>query len=195
MMRKLLLLFALILVSCGKPGLPAPAHATDVSWRYQQAADFLLVDTSGKPRRLSDFRDKAVVVIFGYTHCPEICPATLAGLAQVMRVLGAEAAGVQVIFVTLDPERDTPDVLGKFVPSFSPSFLGLYGDAQATAQAAKTFGVNYEKHFDKNGGYTLDHSDWTYLIGGNGRVIWLSPYQQRTDYLAEDIKLLLKTVH
>lgn len=194
MMRHLLLLLAVLLASCGKPEQPAPAHATDVSWRYKTAAEFRLTDASGKIRRLSDFKDKVVAVFFGYTHCPEVCPTTLADLAQVMRVLGPDASKVQVIFVTLDPERDTPEVLAKFVPSFSPSFLGLYGDAQATAQAANAFGVNYQKHFDKNGGYTLDHSDWTYLVGGNGRVIWLSPYQQRTDYLAEDIELLLKTV-
>jgi protein SCO1/2 len=194
MMRRILLLFAVLLVSCTRPVQPVPAHATDVSWRYKNAVDFQLTDTSGKARRLADFRDKVVVLFFGYTHCPEVCPTTLADLAQVMRVLGTDANKVKVIFVTLDPERDTADVLARFVPAFSPSFLGLYGDAQATAQAASTFGVNYEKHFDKSGGYTLDHSDWTYLIGGNGQVIWLSPYQQRTGYLAEDINLLLKTV-
>jgi protein SCO1/2 len=191
-MRNVLLL-AILLASCARP-MPVPAHATDVSWRYRDAVDFQLTDTDGKTRHLSDFRDKAVLLFFGYTHCPEVCPTTLADLAQVMRVLGPDADKVQVIFVTLDPERDTAAVLARFVPAFSPAFLGLYGDAQATAQAAKTFGVNYAKHFDKNGGYTLDHSDWTYLIGGKGRVVWLSPYQQRTDYLAEDIKLLLKTV-
>ncbi len=194
-MRIGLLLLAVFLVSCSKPEHPAPLHATDVSWRFQQAADFQLTDTSGKSRRLSDFRDKVVALFFGYTHCPEVCPTTLADMAQVMRKLGPDAARVQVIFVTLDPERDTPAVLAKFLPAFSASFMGLYGDAQATAQAAKVFGVNYEKHFDKNGGYTLDHSDWTYLVGGDGRIVWLSPYQQRTDFVVEDIKLLLKTVH
>ncbi len=194
-MRNVLLLFAVFLVSCGKVEAPAPIHATDISWRYQQAVDFQLTDSGGKTRRLSDFRDKVVAVFFGYTHCPEVCPTTLADLAQVMRKLGPDAARVQVVFVTLDPERDTPQVLAKFLPAFSDLFLGLYGDAQATAQAANTFGVNYEKHFEKDGSYTLDHSDWTYLIGGAGRIIWISPYQQRSDYLAEDIKLLLKTVH
>jgi len=194
-MRRYLLLLAILLVSCARSDQPVPLHATDVSWRFQQPADFQLTDTSGKTRRLADFRDKVVVMFFGFTHCPEVCPTTLADLAQVMRKLGPDAARVQVIFVTLDPERDTPAVLARFLPAFSTSFIGLSGDAQATAQAAKIFSVNFEKHFDKNGGYTLDHSDWTYLIGGEGRVVWLSPYQQRTDYVAEDIKLLLKTVH
>ncbi len=193
-MYKFLSLFVFLLVSCSKSVQPAPAHATDVSWRFDNAADFQLADTSGKIRKLSDFRDKVVVLFFGYTHCPDVCPTTLADTVQLMRALGPNAGKVQVIFVTLDPERDTPEVLGKFVHAFSPAFLGLYGDAQATAQAARVFSVNYAKHFEKDGSYTLDHSDWTYLVGGNGRLIWLSPYQQRTDYLAEDIKSLLKTV-
>ena len=184
------LLLLIIFAGCSKPAPPLPSHAVDVSWRYEQAApDFHLRDASGKARSLSDFRGKVVVLFFGYTHCPEICPTTLADLAQVMRKLGKDAEKVQVLFVTLDPERDTPEVLAKYVPYFYPSFLGLYGDARATAQAAKTFAVSYEKHADKNG-YTLDHSDSTYLIGKNGRIVLMSPYGQRPDMLVEDIKLL-----
>jgi len=135
-----------------------------------------------------------VVLFFGYTHCPEVCPTTLADLAQVTRLLGPDAEKVQVLFVTLDPERDTPEVLAKYVPSFNPSFLGLYGDAQATSQAAKVFAVSYEKHAEKNG-YTLDHSDGTYLIGKNGKTVLLSPYGQRTELLLQDIQLLLGMTH
>jgi protein SCO1/2 len=108
-----------------------------------------------------------------------------------MRLLGRDAAKVQVLFFTLDPERDTPQVLSKFIPSFDPSFVGLYGDAQATANAAKSFGVNYQKQFDNKGGYTLDHSDGIYLIGAEGKPLWLSRYGQRSDLLAQDIKMLL----
>ncbi|MBI3903732.1 MAG: SCO family protein [Nitrosomonadales bacterium] len=191
MLRNFLLLL-LLLAGCHKSAPPPlPSHAVDVSWRYEQtAAEFHLTDAGGKPRSLSDFRGKVVVLFFGYTHCPEVCPTTLADLARVMRQLGQDADKVQVLFVTLDPERDTPQVLAQFVPAFHPSFLGLYGDAQTTAQAAQAFAVSYEKHADKNG-YTLDHTDSTFLIGKSGRSVLMSPYGQPAELLAEDIKLLL----
>ncbi len=190
-MRNFLLLLLILFAGCNKSAPSLPSHAVDISWRYEQtAADFNLTDATGKVRKLSDFRGKVVVLFFGYTHCPEVCPTTLADLAQVIRLLGPDAEKVQVLFVTLDPERDTPEVLAKYVPSFNPSFLGLYGDAQATALAAKVFAVNYEKHAEENG-YSLDHSDGTYLIGKNGKTVLLSPYGQRTELLLEDIKLFL----
>lgn len=185
-----LLLLAMLLVSCSKTEYPAPSHAIDISWQHPEAG-FHLSDAGGKQRSLADFRGKVVVVFFGYTHCPEVCPTEMADLAQAMRQLGAEAKKVQVIFITLDPERDTPQVMAKFVPYFDASFIGLYGDAQATAQAAQSFGVNYEKHAEKNGGYTIDHTDGTYLIGKDGKPLWMSRYGQRTDWLVEDIRRLL----
>jgi protein SCO1/2 len=98
---------------------------------------------------------------------------------------------VQVLFITLDPERDTPELLAKFVPAFDPAFLGLYGNAQATAQAAKAFGVMYAKQYDKHGGYTLDHTDGIYLMGTQGKPLLLSPSAQGSENLTQDIKLLL----
>ena len=190
-LRKLILLMAVaLLVSCAKHEYPAPLHAIDVTWQHPEA-DFHLADSNGKALTLADFRGKVKVVFFGYTHCPEVCPTTLADLSQVMRQLGPDAKNVQVIFVTLDPERDTPQVLGKFIPAFDSSFLGLHGDAQATAQAAQSFGVSYQKQAGKNGSYTLDHSDGTYLIGKEGKPMWMSRYGQRADFLVQDIKLLL----
>ncbi len=192
-MRNLfLILLILLLGACEKPEMPSPYHAIDVSWQHAQA-DFQLNDFNGQPRKLSNFSGKVVVLFFGYTHCPEVCPTTLADLAQVMRLLGQDASRVQVLFVTLDPERDRPDLLAKYVPSFDPSFLGLYGDAQATKQAAKSFGVNYVKQYDKHGGYTLDHTDGMYLLGVGGKPLLLSPYGQRAEYLVQDIRLLLAT--
>ena len=197
-MRKIflwLLLLLIPLIGCNKSEPVLPTHAVDISWRYKQGeANFQLTDVILKPRSLSDFRGKVVVLFFGYTHCPEVCPTTLADLAQVMRLLGPDAEKVQVIFVTLDPERDTPEILGQYVPSFYPSFIGLYGDVQSTAQAAKVFGVSYEKHVDKSG-YTVDHSDGTYLIGKDGRTVLISPYGQHTELLAEDIRFLLGMAH
>jgi protein SCO1/2 len=190
MRRIVLLILAMLLASCSKSEYPSPLHAIDVGWQHPEA-DFHLSDPLGKPRSLADFRGKVVIVFFGYTHCPEVCPTTLADLAQAKRQLGADAKDVQVIFITLDPERDTPQVMGKFVPYFDPSFMGLYGDTAATAQAAQSFGVNYQKHAEKNGGYTLDHSDSAYLIGRAGKPLWMSRYGQRTDWLVQDIRLLL----
>ena len=192
MWRHKLFLLALLtaLTACGEPDMPSPYHAIDVTWQHA-AVDFHLNDFSGKPRSLKDFNGKVVVLFFGYTHCPEVCPTTLADLARVMRLLGKDADRVQVLFVTLDPERDSPELLATFVPSFNQSFLGLYGDTQATAEAAKAFGVSFQKQFDKSGSYTLDHSDGTYLIGTNGRPLLLSPYGQRIEFLAQDIRLLL----
>ena len=169
-MRYFSLFILLLLVGCNKPQAPLPAHALDISWRFQRsAADFHLTDATRKPRSLADFRGKVVVLLFGYTHCPEVCPITLASLAQLMRQLGPASENVQVLFVTVDPERDTPDVLAQYVPSFYPSFLGLYGDARATAEAAKVFAVGYEKHAEKSGDYSMDHSVGTYLISRTAR--------------------------
>lgn len=192
-MRKLfLLLCILLLTACGEHESPSPYHAVDVTVPLEQA-DFHLNDFNGKSRSLADFRAKVVVMFFGYTHCPVACPTTLADLAQVMRMLGKDADRVQVLFVTVDPERDTPELLAKFVPYFYPTFLGLYGDAQATAQAAKAFGVSYEKQYYKKGGYTFLHSDGTFLIGPKGRPVLLSRYGQQTKLLVQDIRQLLAT--
>jgi len=191
LMRKLFLLLCILLfTACREHELPSPYHAIDVTVPLEQA-DFHLTDSNGRSRSLADFRGKVVVLFFGYTHCPVVCPTTLADLAQVMRMLGKEAGGVQVLFVTVDPERDTPELLAKFVPAFYPTFLGLYGNAQATAQTAKSFGVSYEKQYYKKGGYTFLHSDGTFLIGPKGQPLLLSRYGQPAELLVEDIRLLL----
>ncbi|MFZ2161690.1 MAG: SCO family protein [Sideroxyarcus sp.] len=190
-MRNLLYIFlAVLLTACGEQKLPSPFKASDVSAKYAQA-DFNLNEASGKPVSLADYRGKVVVLFFGYTHCPQICPTTLADLAQVMRMLGNDADRVQVLFVTLDPERDTRQLLAQYPPAFYPTFKGLSGDSMATAQAAQAFGVVYQKQLNKNGGYELDHSAGTYLIAPGGRPVLLSPYGQRAELLVQDIKLLL----
>lgn len=191
--RNLLLLFlAVFFAACGEPKLPSPFHANDVKAKFVQA-DLHLTDHTGKPRALADFRGKVVVLFFGYMHCPDVCPTTLADLAQVMGLLGKDAERVQVLFVTLDPERDTPSLLGQYVPAFHSSFLALYGDAQATQQVAKTFEISYQKQ-PTSSGYNLDHSAGTFLIDPAGRVRLLAPYGQRAEWLAEDIRLLLAGV-
>lgn len=188
----ILLLLAASLAACSEPDMPSPFHAVDVTWQHANA-DFQLTDFNGKSRNLTDFSGEVVILFFGYTHCPEVCPTTLADLAQVVRLLGRDADRVQVLFVTLDPERDRPELLAKYVPSFNGTFLGLYGDVKATAQAAKAFGVNYEKHINNSGSYTLDHSDGTYLIGIKGHPLLLSPYGQQVELVVQDIRMLLAT--
>jgi protein SCO1/2 len=175
--------------SCGEPKLPSPFHAAELGAKYT-GADFKLTDHNGKPRTLQDFRGKVVVLFFGYMHCPDVCPTTMADLSQVMDRLGRDADRVQVLFVTVDPERDTQALLAQYVPAFHPSFLGLYGDPGSTAQVAKVFNVMYQKQATPTG-YNVDHSAGSFLIDTDGRVRLLSPFAQRTDWLEQDIRLLL----
>jgi len=150
-----------------------------------------LTDHNGKPRHLEDFRGKAVVLFFGFTHCPDICPTTLAETAAALKKLGADADRVQVLFVTIDPERDTPDALAKYVTAFDPRFLGLRGDAQATSRAAKEFKVFYEKR--KTGeSYSMDHSGQTYVIDPQGRLRLLVRPERLGEDLPEDLRTLLR---
>ncbi|MHB0927100.1 MAG: SCO family protein [Gallionellaceae bacterium] len=184
-----LLLLVALLAGCEKPKLPSPFHASDISAMFTEA-DFRLTDHNGKTRTLADFRGKAVALFFGYTHCPDVCVTTLADLAQVMQLLGKDADKVQVLFITVDPERDKPELLAQYAPAFHPSFLGLYGDAQATAQAAKAFYVAYEKRPTASG-YNMDHTVGAFLVDPKGKVRLRAPLAQRTDWLADDIRLLL----
>jgi protein SCO1 len=150
-----------------------------------------LVDHTGKPRRLEDFRGKAIVLFFGFTHCPDVCPTTLAEVAAALRQLGPDAERVQVLLVTVDPERDTQDALAKYVTAFDPRFLGLRGDAAATQRAAKEFKIYYEKR--KSGeSYTVDHSGQTYVLDPQGRLRLLIRPERIGQDLAPDLKTLLK---
>ncbi|MEO8344897.1 MAG: SCO family protein [Betaproteobacteria bacterium] len=155
--------------------------------------DFQLNDANGKPRTLADFRGKAVVMFFGYTHCPDVCPTTLAELAEVMKQLGPDAERVQVLFVTVDPERDTPQLLAQYVPAFDPRFLGLYGDAAATERTAKEFKIIYQKQPGVTpGSYTMDHSAGTYIFDPQGRLRLYVSYGQKPEVFAHDLRELLK---
>jgi protein SCO1 len=186
------LFLAVSLSGCEEPKLPSPFHASDVSMPLA-GANFNLTDHNGKPRKLADFRGKVVALFFGYTHCPDVCPTTLADLAQVLGMLGKDADKVQVLFITVDPERDKPEMLVKFMSAFHPSFLGLYGDAASTAQAAESFYVAYQKQ-PTTSGYSVDHSVGTFLIDPEGRVRLRAPLGQRPAWIAEDIRLLLAGV-
>jgi len=175
---------------CGdRPGAPK-FKLTDVSGvDFGKALD--LTDHNGQPRTLADFRGKVVTVFFGFTHCPDVCPTTLAEMAQVVKVLGPDGERVQVLFVTVDPERDTQQVLKQYVPAFNPGFLGLYGDAEATARAAKAFKVYFQKQPPKDGHYSVDHSAGTYILDREGRLRLFAGYGTGAPALLHDIRILL----
>jgi protein SCO1/2 len=147
-----------------------------------------LTDHTGKPRTLADFRGQAVVVNFGFTHCPDVCPTTLADIASSIRKLGSDGDRVQVLFVTVDPERDTKEVLAKYVTAFHPRFLGMHGDLEATRQVAKDFKVYFEKRKDGN----VDHSAQSYVIDPRGRLRLFVRHDRISADLAEDLDRLLK---
>ena len=155
--------------------------------------DFELRDPQGATRRLADFHGKAVVVFFGYTQCPDVCPTTLAALAEAMKQLGPDADRVQVLFITVDPERDTPALLAQYVPAFDRRFLGLYGDAEATARTAKEFKIIYQKVPGSSvGTYTMDHSAGTYVFDPQGRLRLYVANGQGADVFAHDLRELLR---
>ena len=156
------------------------------------ARDFALNGHDGKPRSLADFKGKVVVMFFGYTQCPDVCPTTMAEMAEVMRQLGADADRVQVLFVTVDPERDTPQLLSQYVPAFDKRFLGLYGDAEATARVAKEFKIFYKKVPGNSAtSYTVDHSAGSYVFDKQGKVRLFVRHGQGAEVLTKDLKALL----
>jgi len=154
--------------------------------------DLQLVDHNGQPRSLGDFRGKVIVVFFGFTHCPDVCPTTLAELARALEKLGADGDRVQVLMVTVDPERDTPGVLKQYVTALDPRFLGLTGDADAIARTAREFKVFYQKSPGATPeAYSVDHSSGSYVFDPQGRLRLLVTYGQGADVFAHDIAQLL----
>lgn len=154
------------------------------------ARDFKLTDHTGKTRTLADFKGKAVVVFFGFTNCPDFCPTTLAEMAAALKQLGSKARDVQVLFVSLDPARDTLPVLARYVPAFDSSFLGLTGSEEEIAGVAKEFKLVFQKR-GSGDNYTLDHSTGTYVYDAAGKLRLYVGYGQGADVLAHDLKVLL----
>ena len=155
--------------------------------------DFQLIDHTGKARTLADFKGKAVVMFFGYTHCPDVCPTTMSDLAQALNLLGKDANKVQVLFVTVDPVRDTQELLAKYVPAFNPGFLGLFGDEAATAKVAKDFRIFYQKHQGASSqSYVVDHTAGTYVFDQSGKLRLFMSYGQGAEIIAHDLRALLK---
>ncbi len=164
--------------------------STDITGAdYGQSLE--LPDTAGRVRHLADFRGKAVVLFFGFTHCPDVCPTTLADMAGVMKSLGADADRVQMIFVTVDPERDTPEALAQYVRAFDPHFIALRGDLPATERVAKDFKIYFEKRKEGDT-YTVDHSAQSYVFDPQGRLRLLVRPQAITADLPDDLRTLLR---
>ena len=152
-----------------------------------------LTDHTGRPRSLADWKGKVVVLFFGFTQCPDVCPTTLATMADVVKRLGPDADGVQVLFVTVDPERDTQAVLAPYVTAFDPRFVGLYGDAEATAKAAREFRVFFQKvPGSAPGTYTIDHTAASYVLDREGRLRLYVRHQAPAEDIASDLRTLLR---
>ena len=187
------------LSACDK--LASTASAPNAAFRGADitGADYgrtlALPDASGQPRTLADFKGKVTVVFFGYTQCPDVCPTTMAELAQVKKALGADGDKLQGVFVTIDPERDTPEVLKAYMASFDPSFIALRGTLEQTQAAAKEFKVFYAKVPGKvEGSYTMDHTAGAFVLDGKGNARLFERYGPSgagLEGLTADIKALI----
>jgi len=187
---------ALLGAGCERAAAPAASQAAafksiDITGAdYAQEID--LPDVDGKRRHLADFKGKVTVVFFGYTQCPDVCPTTMLELAQVKKELGADGARVQGVFVSVDPERDTPEILKAYVGNFGPDFVALRGTPEETKAAAKAFKVFYSKVPGKTEtSYTIDHTAGEYVFDTRGRVRLFTRYGSGAEALKNDLKILL----
>ena len=186
------------LAGCEKAGVSASGAAPPAAFRGADitgasfARALSLPDVDGKTRTLADFKGKVVVVFFGYTQCPDVCPTTMAELAQTKQALGADGNRLQGVFVSIDPERDTPEILKSYMASFDPSFVALRGTLEQTQAAAKEFKVYFAKVPGKvEGSYTMDHSAGSFILDAKGNPRVFERYGAGADGLASDVKALL----
>jgi protein SCO1 len=194
-MARLILVFAtvLALLGCDRAGPPAPPSfkAVDITGA-DYARELTLPDAQGRTRSLADFKGKVAVVFFGFTQCPDVCPATLSELAAVKQALGPAGADVVGIFVSVDPARDTPELLQAYVGNFGADFVALRGDEAQTQAAAKAFKVFFQKVPGRTEtSYTVDHTAGSYVFDRQGRVRLFTRYGTGADALAHDLKILL----
>jgi protein SCO1/2 len=181
------LALAMLLGACSPPAF----NSVDITGaNYAQGFD--LRDAEGKRRTLADFRGKVVAVFFGFTQCPDVCPTTLADLTEARKRLGSAGEQLQVVFITVDPARDTPQVLGAYMRNFDPSFIGLTGSPDEIERVARDFKVFYAKSPGKSeGAYSIDHTAASYVFDREGRVRLFVRYGQPVDALVADLKRLL----
>jgi protein SCO1/2 len=180
-------LFAVVLLACAPPAF----KSVDITGA-NYAGSFALESATGGQRSLADFRGKVVVVFFGFTQCPDVCPTTLSDLAEAKKRLGAAGDRLQVVFITIDPERDTAAVLAQYVPGFDPSFIALRGSAEQTAMTAKEFKIFYQKVAGKTPtSYTMDHTAGAYVFDKEGRVRLFVRHGTPVDDIVADLRQLL----
>jgi protein SCO1/2 len=184
-----ILLGAMALAACS-PQL-ARFEGVDITGA-NYAQDFALTDHTGTRRTLADYRGKLVVVFFGFVQCPDVCPTTLAKLAEVKKLLGKDGDRMQAVFITVDPERDTQEVIAQFVPAFDPSFVGLRGTAEEISRTAQQFKVFYQKVAGKTPtSYTMDHTAGSYVFDPQGRIRLFLKHEQGAESVAADLRKLL----
>ena len=170
----------------------ADFNAIDLTGSQEYGQDFSMPDQHGKRRSMADFKGKVVLVFFGFTQCPDVCPTTLGDLAAVKQKLGAKGDKLQVIFASVDPSRDTPEILQAYLANFDPSFLALRGSDEETAKMAKDFKVYYKRVDGQTpGSYTMDHTAGDYIFDPEGRLRLYSRYGTPVDTLAKDIEQLI----
>ena len=196
--RQTLQWLALAAVSCGALGLLAacaddkPRFSSIDLTGADYARDFSLTDHNGQARSIKDFAGKVVVLFFGFTQCPDVCPSALAELVEIKKMLGPQGDRLQGLFVTLDPERDTPEVLKAYMGNFDPGFLALYTNLDKLPTLAKDYKVFYKKVVGKTPtSYSLDHSAGSYVYDTKGRLRLYTRYGSGAAALAADIRLLL----
>ncbi|MDO9146310.1 MAG: SCO family protein [Hydrogenophaga sp.] len=187
--RSLLLAFLLALGACGEN---KPAFTGIDITGADYATGFSLTDHNGQPRTLADFKGKAVVVFFGFTQCPDVCPTSMGELAEARRLLGTDGERLQGLFISIDPERDTPEIMKEYMANFDPSFLALYAAPEALPALGKSYRIYYKKVPGSTPtSYTLDHSAGSYVYDPSGRIRLYHRYGSSAQALADDVKLLL----
>lgn len=178
---------ALLLAACGQPKF----SSVDITGA-NYARTLAMSDHTGAQRSLADYKGKVVVVFFGFAQCPDVCPTTLTDMAEIKRRLGKDGDKLQVVFVTVDPERDTREVLAQYVPGFDPSFVGFVGTPEQTAAAAKEFKIFFQKVPGQTPtSYTIDHTAGAYVFDRDGKVRLYLRHKQDMDSVVADLKQLL----
>lgn len=165
-------------------------HSIDITGA-DYCRDFRLSDSDGKQRQLAEFKGRCVLVFFGFTQCPDICPTALARAAAVKQKLGKDGDRLQVIFISIDPERDTADLMRAYTQNFDTSFIGLRGNAEQTRHVADEFKVFYAKVATGNS-YTMDHSTLSYLFDTQGKIRLAMRHEHKAEQFADDIRQLMK---
>ncbi len=185
----LYLVSLVVLISC-KETQKLNFIGTDITG-IEIVDEAVLMDFNGRKTKLQDFKDKAIILFFGFTSCPDVCPSALAKFDLVVEGLGEKADKIRVIFVSLDPERDNPDVLRTYVTSFNDNFIGLTGSESELSKLAKSYKIFYQKTFEADGGYTIDHFSGAYLIDNSGRPRVLIGHTQAVGDIVKDVLQIL----